>query len=651
MAGLTPDATVTGNMVMSLSHRGPDEAGIHTSQNASLGHCRLSIIDLEGGLQPLHNENKSVWITYNGEIFNYPELRERLARQGHRFYTKTDTEVIVHLYEEKGEALLEELNGQFAFVIWDKKKNKFLMARDRTGIRPLYYSVSAGSLLFASEIKALFSSGKIKRELDYGGLGQLFTFWTPLPPKTVFKNVFELPPAHFMTVSGGRMEINRYWDVEPGGLSHSPEKKDDDYAEELMALLDDAARIRLRADVPVASYLSGGLDSSFISSLVKQKYNPGIQTYSVAFRDKYYDESAHQKTVSDFIGSAHSRIDCSYADIGKAMPDVIWHTEKPLVRTAPAPMFMLSRLVRESGIKVVLTGEGADEMLGGYDLFKEMKIRRFWARQPDSKCRPALLNILHAGISGGASTAPAFIEAFYRTHLSGADKNWYSHIPRWDTTSYIKSFFADDLKGAVSSESVYETIESLLPDGFSSWDSLLKAQYIEIFTLLSGNLLSSQGDRVAMAHSVEGRYPFLDYRVVRYALSLPPRCKIRGLREKYLLKKAAAAYLPADIIARKKQAYRAPESQSFLNAGKLEYVEELLSESNLKNTGIFNPSAVAGLMAKCRNSAPGLVSNKNHMAVTAIITTLLTEKHFISGFEPLLREKLDKFQGRITTVN
>ncbi len=617
-------------MISLLHHRGPDEAGLYRDACAGLGHTRLSIIDLSGGSQPIHNEDRTIWIVYNGEVFNYPELREELIKKGHRFATSSDTEVLVHLYEEKGTDMFARLNGQFAFALWDIPRRRLLLARDRTGVRPLFYTQAGGRLLFGSEVKALFADPSVPRALDPRGLDQLFTFWTSLPPRTVFKDISELPPAHYLLAENGSLNIKRYWDISYTGPLPLSEKA---VMEQLNELLLDAIRVRLRADVPVGAYLSGGLDSSLITALVKRNFNNELKTFSIGFADHDYDESAFQKQMASHLGTDHHEVTCTPADIGAVMPETVWHAEKPLIRTAPGPMYLLSRLVRENRFKVVLTGEGADEIFGGYDLFKEMKIRRFWARQPGSRVRPNLLSRLYQYIPDWPRQAPAFLVGFYRARLGETDKPYYSHIPRWEMTSGIKNLYSAGFREQLEGYDPLGDLLKLLPDDLMRWDELARAQYIEMQTLLSGNLLSSQGDRMAMANAVEGRYPFLDHRVMEFAFNLPANLKIKGLNEKYILKKTAAPFLPESITKRVKQAYRSPDCASFFNGFSHPYLEEILDERNITSTGYFTPQAVNLLAAKSKAGGPAAAGARHNIAVTGILTTLLLDRLFVKGFD------------------
>jgi len=344
--------------------------------------------------------------------------------------------------------------------------------------------------------------------------------------------------------------------------------------------------------------------------------------------------------MAEFIHTKHAQTRCSYSDIGRIMPEVVWHAEKPLIRTAPAPLFLLAKLVRENNIKVVLTGEGADEILGGYDLFREAKIRRFWARSLDSRLRPLLIRKLYSYIPNWPRKTSAFLEGFYRKNLTPTDSWYYSHIPRWETAGKVKSLFSQELRGQSKGYDAIEEFGQALPGGFSEWEALAQAQYIEIQTLLSGNLLSSQGDRMMMANSVEGRFPFLDYRLAEFAFNLPAKLKIKVLKEKYLLKKISGEFLPPEIISRVKQAYRAPDSASFLRAGALEYVDELLSAKNLRENAYFDSKAVSCLVEKCRAMENYQISARDNLAMVSVVTTLLLDKLYIRDFDSRIPAQL-----------
>lgn len=619
-------------MIAMVNHRGPDHSGSYVDGSVGLAHARLSILDLGGGNQPMCNEDKTVWITFNGEIFNYVELRDNLIKKGHRFHTQSDTEVIVHLYEEKGEDCVQDLNGQWAFAIWDSKHQRLFLSRDRLGVRPLFYTKTSDGFLFGSEIKSLFAVPSVRRAIDLKALDELFTFWVTIPPRTFFSGISELPPGHSLVLEQGEVRVRPYWELDYNsslGAEHEEEAR-----ERLLDLLLDATRIRLRSDVPVGAYLSGGLDSTVIAALVKKLGTTHLRTFSVAFEDKEFDESSFQNEASEFLKTEHQRVCCSSQDIGQIFPEVIWHTEKPVLRTAPAPLFLLSKLVREQRYKVVLTGEGSDEVFGGYDIFKEAKIRRFWAKYPESKFRPILLRRLYPYMKNLQSQPDAYLRAFFHVKKEDRASPFFSHLPRWDMTSKLKNFFSKETKDHLTHCNAMGHLEAELPSRFWRWDSFSQSQYLEAAYLLPGYILSSQGDRMAMAHSVEGRFPFLDYRVVEFASCLSPQLKMKVLDEKYLLKAAAGDLIPRTIKSRPKQPYRAPDSQSFLvgsQAAKLfDYVEELLAPKAIQEAGLFDAGVVGKLLDKARHGQ--VVSVKDNMSLVGILSTQIVVNQFIKNF-------------------
>lgn len=619
------------DMIAMLHHRGPDATGVHVSGSAGLAHARLSIIDLAGGGQPMPNEDGSVWITFNGEIFNFVELREELLRRGHRFATRSDTEVIIHLYEDEGENCVRYLNGQWAFAIWDARKRQLFLSRDRAGVRPLYYTITDNTFLFGSEIKALFADPRVRREVDVVGLDQIFTFWCTLPPQTIFKNIQELPPGHSAVVRDGQVTVTPHWTYDyPEAGSFSPVRTESEYASELFELLLDATRLRLRSDVPVGAYLSGGLDSTITTALIRKYTNTRLRTFSVTFDVDEFDETSYQREAVRYLDTDHQEVRCSEDDIGRVFPDVLWHTETPILRTAPAPMFLLSKLVREAGYKVVLTGEGSDEMFGGYDIFKEAKIRRFWSMQPDSASRPRLLRKLYPYLQNMQAQPDAYLRAFFQIG-SGTSDRFFSHRPRWELTSKLKLFFSEDVRAQLTRDGAYDRLTATLPASYDSWHWFCQAQYLEATHLLPGYILSSQGDRMAMAHAVEGRYPFLDRRVVEFAAKLPPSMKMKVLNEKYLLKRSTEGLIPEAISRRPKQPYRAPEGRSLFTTPARDYMRELLSPEKLRENGLFHAPAVGRLVDKFeKNQALGI---KDNMALVGILSTQMLIHQFINGFE------------------
>lgn len=615
-------------MIRQLHHRGPDGTGTLVQGPVGLAHARLSIIDLEGGAQPIRNEDGSVQVVFNGEIFNYVELRAELQQRGHRFYTHSDTEVIVHLYEEHGEDFVAHLNGQFAIALWDAKAQRLVLARDRTGIRPLFHAQVAGRLVFASEAKALFALAQMPRRLDPQALGETFTYWAPLAPRSVFAGVQSLPPGCLMVVDRQGERLRRYWDWDFADIAPDDGRSAQDWADELRALLIDAVRLQLRADVPVGAYLSGGLDSSVVTTVIRNFTDTPLRSFSLTFDDPEFDERQYQQELVDYLGTEHSALEVSRADIAAAFPRMVWHAESPVLRTAPAPLMLLSKAVRDAGYKVVLTGEGADEVFGGYDLFKEARIRRFLSRQPDSSARAKLLDKLYPWLKNSPAAGRAFTRSFFSEGMEHVGKPWFAHTTRWMTTRRTWQFFSADLRAQLAGFDPHAAVEATLPEALGDWPAMGRDQYVEAHTLMSGYLLCSQGDRVAMASSIEGRFPFLDHRLIEFANRLPPRYKLMGLTEKYLLKRAMAPHLPASIHTRTKQPYRSPDSASFFEGGKpLPWVAELLSPSSLADAGYFDPTAVVKLVAKC--AAGRAIGFPDNMAFVGVLSTMLLHEQMV----------------------
>ncbi len=628
LKGRPVDPEVLARMIALIGHRGPDARGVWSDGPVGLSHARLSIIDLSGGAQPMGNRDGSLRVTFNGEIFNYVELRADLEKKGHRFQTQSDTEVILHQYEEDGEACVQAFNGQWAFALWDAKRGRLMLSRDRLGVRPLYYSTVGSTVVFGSEVKALFAHPDIPRRIDPRALDEVFTFWSAVAPRTIFDGVSELPAGCSLMIGKGESTIKPYW--RPDYPTQIEPMKEGECADRLLELLTDATRIRLRSDVPVGAYLSGGLDSSVITALIKRVSTAPLKTFSVAFEAAEFDESRYQDEVVRWLQTEHHTIRCSSEDVARVFPDVVWHAEKPLVRTAPAPLFLLSRLVRDQGFKVVLTGEGSDEILGGYDIFKEAKIRRFWAARPDSRTRPLLLRRMYPYLQDLQHQSDAYLQAFFHVRDQDRSSPWFSHLPRWELTSRAKVFFSADVKAAVEADAAQHGLLGTLPESFEAWDPFCRAQYLETALLLPGYILSSQGDRMAMAHGVESRFPFLDHRVVEFASRIPPRLKMKVLNEKYVLKRCADGLIPPSVRQRPKQPYMAPDIPSFFGPRPAPYLDQYLSESALREAGLFDPARVAQLVAKCRKGQRQ--GFREQMALVGILSTQILYDRFVKRF-------------------
>jgi asparagine synthase (glutamine-hydrolysing) len=604
------------SMVALLQHRGPDGYGLYRDERVGLGHARLSIIDLAGGDQPLSNEDGTIWLCFNGEIFNYVEMRRELQDRGHRFATQGDSEVIVHAFEEYGEAAWARLNGQFAFALWDRPRRRLWLVRDRVGILPLHYAVTGGRLEFASEAKAIFAAGHLSPSLDPVGLGEVFTRWSAPAPRTVFAGVRSVRPGGAICVDEDLNIVEHQW-WQPD-FSLDPALADlsiDDAADALGERLASAVSLRLRADVPVGAYLSGGLDSSVIGSLVEQGDAP-LETFAVRFADPSFDETAEQRRMASLLGTKHHEIVCGPDEIAAALLDVVWHCEAPQLRTGPVPLFLLSGLVRAEGMKVVLTGEGADELLAGYSVFKEDALRRFWARRPDSTMRPALAGKLHPEVLAGGTRGTDMWARFFGRDLGATDHPFYSHLIRWQNTAWAQRLLTPDLRVPADEQTLLDE----MPPGWADWDPLARAQWIEIATFMSSYLLTYQGDRVAMAHGIEVRYPFLDPEVIAWSGRLPRRLKMPGLRDKVALRRLAARTLPEEIWARPKQPYRAPTTTALFGAAAPDYVHDLLSPAAVDRLGVLDPRAARLLADKAFDRQGHMAGEREEMALVGALT-------------------------------
>ncbi len=627
-AGPPPRTSDLWSMIGALRHRGPDGSTTHVDGPVGLAHARLAIIDLAGGTQPIANEDDSVRVVFNGEIFNFIELRRELEARGHRFRTQSDTEVLVHLYEEQGDAFVHALNGQFAIALWDARRQRLLLVRDRTGIRPLFFAMAGARLAFASEVKALFQLPWVPRRLAAEGLASVFSYWSVLSPGTVFDGISGVPPGHQMIIDRDGHRTVRYWDwhfpeTEPA------ERSEDECAEELRALLIDAVRLQLRSDVPVGAYLSGGLDSSIITAVIRKYTDTPLRSFSLTFDSPEFDERGFQAELVTRLGTTHSSLPCTPAAIGQAFGRTVWHAESPLVRTAPTPMMLLADHVRAAGYRVVLTGEGADEVFAGYDLFKEAAVRRFMARQPRSAWRGRLLERLYPYLANSPASGRALTERFFAQGLEAQHEPWFAHMPRLATTRRVLPFLHPDIRERALAWSPEQALDHLVPDGFRRWLPQGRDQYVEAHTLMSGYLLSSQGDRMAMAASIEARFPFLDHRVIEFANRLPSTYKRRALSEKRILKAAMSGDVPAAIVKRTKQPYRAPDSSSFFADGQpLDYVRELLGTSSIEAAGLFDADAVGRLVEKCRHGRA--IGFGDNMAFVGILSTMLLHQQFIA---------------------
>ncbi|MSR77598.1 MAG: asparagine synthase (glutamine-hydrolyzing) [Candidatus Omnitrophica bacterium] len=630
-------------MLAQLDHRGPDGFGTYKDSQAAIGSSRLAIVDIQGGNQPVTNTSEDVFLVFNGEVYNYVELREELKKKGHTFRTRSDAEVILHCYLEYGNSFGAYLNGQFSIAIWDQRRHRLVLVRDRMGVRPLFFYQGNDLFAFASEIKSLFVLPRIPRELNLKALDQLFTFWTPIGNHTFFKNIEELLPGHTLIFENEKKTIVPYWAWPFPSLQNKPDRSTRGTEEEFVARLQKAVDFRLRSDVEVGAYLSGGIDSSAIIALASRSLKGNLKTFSVSFEDETYDEQKSQKLISGLFKTRHADITCSGGDIAESFQEVIEHTEAPIFRTAPAPLFLLSKLVHEKGIKVVLSGEGADEILLGYDLFRELKIRKFWARQPESEWRPLLLKKIYAYLPHFQNPryANLAIQSF-KANLHDASP-FYSHLVRWNNQALNKIYFSGDAHQMLQGYNAMSELKSFLPEGYDKADTVDQAQYLELITLLKGYLLSSQGDRMAMAHSVETRFPFLDHEFIEYANALPVQAKLKGLRDKRILRNSMKNILPDSICSRPKFAFQAPEIRAFMGRGGecSSMVLNFMNREAIQKSRIYDWDMVETLLKKIRKSSLDRLGMRDNSAFVQILSTqIFYAQFFEQDFRRLAEEKL-----------
>lgn len=619
-------------MTAALIHRGPDAQRAVVLDGIALGHTRLSIVDLEGGSQPMFDEHSGVGIVFNGEIFNHIELREQLD---YPFHTQSDTEVILAAYLKWGMRCVEYFIGQWAFALWDPRSRTLHLSRDRLGVRPLYYTQNNGTFAFASEIKALLAGNWARPVLDPLALKDSLTLWSPVMPRSSVQDVLQLPPGCNASLQHHTLITSRYWDLDLHDERIDTNLTTDTALPLLKELLVDAIRLRLRADVPVAAYLSGGLDSSLITALAQKelkKAGSRLSTFSLSFAQASYDEKHFQQRVANDIGTQHHELYIQNKRVGELLPEAIKFGEQVLVRSAPAPLFDLSGLVRSHNTKVVLTGEGADEFFWGYQIFQETKVRAFWARNPQSRWRHLLLQKIYPYLRLDQQP-PSLMREFYGMGIDRPEQPGFSHLLRWAAAARTCRFFSRHFNERTQSHHPIDEVLAGLPERFKHWRPLARCQYIEMQTLLSGYLLAAQGDRMLMGHSVEGRFPFLDHRLVEFAARLADPIKLRVLEEKHILKRLADGLIPDVVRNRPKNPYRAPIAETLTGPDAPSWTHEAFASENLKATDIFDERKVQALRTKLsqRTQPP---SEADNMALMAVASVQLLHSHLLQASPP-----------------
>ncbi|NEW72721.1 asparagine synthase (glutamine-hydrolyzing) [Streptomyces rhizosphaericus] len=614
-----PEPDVVAAMLSQIRHRGPDETGYYLDDGMAMGTVRLAIVDLVSGAQPMADPTQRYWICFNGELYNHIELREELSGLGRQFRTRSDTEVVLQAWIQWGQACLSRFNGAFAFAVRDAVSDELFIARDRYGKRPLFYAERPDGFLFASEMKAFRAHPGFRFELDPHELKSIFGIWTPLPDRSPFKGVRQLPPGSFLTLGAGRTALHTYEElaVDAPPFTGTPT--------EAAALVRDTMRtsveVRLRSDVEVGVYLSGGLDSAIVARLATDLSSHEVRTFSVEFEDRALDESSSQQTVARYLGTRHSSIAISTSDVVENFPAAVHHAEVPVFRTALVPMYLLSRHVRDAGIKTILSGEGADEAFLGYSLFRETMLRAEWNRLSAAE-RQEKVAVLHPELAHFGSEhrvhVTGLLSQFSEERLDGL----FSHELRYQNGRFAQRLLKDRAEP-------FADLLALVGDtpGYAALSPTQKAQWLEFKTLLAGYLLSSQGERMGLAHGVENRCPFLDPAVVRAAALVNLRFD-DGWEEKAVLKEAFRDVLPAEPLTRRKQPYRAPGAAAFQKHRPC-YLELVLSKRELAKIDGIDPVFAQRLVKKVMATEAAEISTKEDHAFVHLLSTAVLNQQFV----------------------
>jgi asparagine synthase (glutamine-hydrolysing) len=578
------------NMLELIKHRGPDDQGIYLEENIGIGMRRLSIIDIENGLQPVHNENKDIWVVFNGEIYNFRELRKDLINKKHRFNSESDTEVLVHLYEEYGEEFVQKLIGMFAIAIWDGRNKKLLLVRDRMGEKPLYYCTCNNTLIFASEIKSILGTGVITAELNTNLIGtQLLYRYIP-GEQTLFKNIYKLMPGHMLLFTNNTISIKQYWDI--AKKNEFEGKTEAFYMDKIVSLMNESVKYRMESDVPVGIFLSGGLDSSIILNEASKFGINNINTFCVAFEKpqegisvKKYSELNYASMVSKKYSTMHHEYIINTKSIINDIDDFIWHMDEPIGDPTVIPLFYLSKFAKNH-VGVVLSGEGADEIFAGYRIYSEPQKVNLYNSIPmaiRNNIITPLLNMMPF------SYGKNFL---MRSQLSISDR--YSGVGTTFRTHEIPSLLSREFGSEMFDKNVSSYVESIFINSPMDKDELSQMLYFDQKVWLPEDTLV-KSDKISMANSLELRVPFLDHRMVELAASIPSNLKYKGNCEKYILKKAYSKMLPEFVIKRKKNGFPVPIT-SLLNNEFYDYAKEILLSSKTINRGYFNKTYLENLL-------------------------------------------------------
>ena len=597
IAGIAGQANpeLVREMTRRLAHRGPDDEGFHSEDGATLGHRRLSIIDLSMGKQPISNEDGTVWITFNGEIYNFKGLRADLEAKGHRFATNTDTEAIVHAYEEYGEDCVSRLYGMFAFGIWDSRNKTLFLARDHAGVKPLYYAEVNGHLLFASEIKAILAHDGISKRIDYQAFDDYFTYLYTVPPRTIYQDIRQLPPAHSLTWRDGKTRIRKYWHLDMTPEHHT----EAEWNERIRDCLEEVIQSNMIADVPLGAFLSGGLDSGTIVAMMARASTDPVRTFTIGFgkEGNLYDETAQAKEVAEYFNTEHHLLE-AHPDVVSLLPTVVSHFDEPFGNPTAFLVYILSKLIREH-VTVALAGDGGDESFGGYARYAGAQLAGKYRRLPGPLRRYLINPLVHLlpestrgnhtlrrirEFSEGSLLEPADMYASWVTYFTAQDRqrlyteSTQREVGAYDSLDYLRGLFEESRDADFVSQTMYVDLKSFMP-----------------------NNVLHYSDRMSMAHALEIRVPYTDPRIMELMARVPSALKVKGMETKCSMRKAMTGLLPESVVARKKLGFNPPMGV-WLTSTLEETVEDCLSETTIRKRGYFNPTYVRGLIDAHRAS-------------------------------------------------
>lgn len=614
----TADTAALQRMLDCIIHRGPDDEGSFAAGPVAFGMRRLSIIDLASGRQPIHNEDRTVWVVLNGEIYNYQTLRDELLARGHSFYTHSDTEVIVHLYEEMGERFVERLNGMFSIVVYDEPKRKLLLCVDRVGEKQLYYTFKSGTLAFGSEIKCVLESGLPSRDLNLRAVDGYLTYMYSPAPETVFQDIVELPPAHMLVLQNGQVALRRYWSL---SMPVDRSRSEAEWVADLRGQLRKSVASRLVSDVPVGALLSGGVDSSAIVALMAELGGQKVRTFCIGYGEEgaYYDERRFARMIADRFSTDHTEF-VVQPDILAAIPALVGAFDQPFADSSAVANYYVFRETRKH-VKVVLSGLGGDEVAAGYERYIGLKLHRIYNRLPEalrSRLIRPLVEALPEPRSGNRVVDR--LKRFVRQGSASEFEAYLGYVSAFGRTARHELWTTDAL-GRLGAYDAGAVLQKYFDDGTAD-DPINKALYADLSTYLSGDLLTLT-DRMSMLSSVEARAPFVDHELVEFMSRVPPELKAKGLTKKYLLKKALAGILPDEILHRRKQGFTVPLTVWFRNELN-PYMRSMLSRERIEKVGLFNWSSVNQLIEEHSS-----MTQNHHNRLWALLMFMVWHERYI----------------------